>query len=112
MATDKTEKYEISRVGAVPVKNSGRGQHHKGDGIIYLGNEPFITTDVKEYGKGYRLTPENWGKIDMDAKINRTDPMLQITLGESDPGRLRLIVITEDMFLELLKVYKEKHERE
>jgi hypothetical protein len=48
----------------------------------------------------------------MDAKINRTDPMLQITLGESDPGRLRLIVITEDMFLELLKVYKEKHERE
>lgn len=111
MATDKTEKYEISRVGAVPVKNSGRGQHHKGDGIIFLGDEAFITTDVKEYGKGYRLTPENWGKIDMDARINRTDPMLQITLGEENP-KLRLIVITEDMFMELLRVYKENYERE
>lgn len=105
MASDKTERNELARLGATPVKNSGRGQHDKGDGIIYQSdNEPWITVDVKEYAKGYRLTPENWTKINTDAKANRTDPALMIVLGENEP-KTRIVAISEHLFKELMEVH-------
>jgi len=84
-----SEKNEVKRDGAKPVKNSGRGSHQKGDAT--WGD---FVVDYKEYPKGYRVTPDNWAKICTDAM--RTDrsksPALKIIMGEgSDIIRLAVI---------------------
>lgn len=102
MASSKSEKNELDRLNAVPTKNSGRGQHNKGDGIIYYSGEPLLTVDVKEYKLGFRITPEVWAKVNTDAKINGTKPCLFLVLGDSEP-KTRLIVVAEDIFEELMR---------
>ena len=103
-----SELYEIKRIGALPVKNSGRGLHDKGDGIIYHNDgAPFLTVDVKEYELGYRLTQKDWGKVATDAMKNKSYPCLKVVLGRDPSPRKRLVVVEETVFLEMLEAYKE-----
>src|SRR5687768_11581376 len=99
-----SEEYELSRIDAQPTKNSGRGKFQKGDGIISINDEALLTVDVKEYGKGYRITPDNWAKLASDAQANRTDPCLFLVLGEEEP-KTRVVAISEAMFNQLMEVY-------
>lgn len=109
MPSDKTEKYEVRRLGAIPTRNSGRGWIQKADGIVYLNDQPFITTDVKEYGKQFGVSIDNWAKIVGDARQNKnSNPCFQIVLGEEEP-RTRIVAVGESLFLELLEYYIEGH---
>lgn len=109
MDSPGSELYELNRLGAKPTRNSGRGQFNKGDGIIYLADDPLLTVDVKEYAKSYGVSQTTWAKISTDARQNRSEPMLFLALGEEEP-KSRVVVISEGMFLELLDSYREKYE--
>jgi hypothetical protein len=105
MADDKSEAYELSRIEASPTKNSGRGAFSKGDGIIFDGEEPMFTVDVKEYAKSFPISQSTWAKISLDAKKNSgSRPMYKIVLGHVEP-RTRVIVIDEEMFNMIMEVY-------
>ena len=108
MADKESELYELDRIGATPVKNSGRG-FYKGDGMLRTDPEDketnFFTVDVKEYAESYPLSLKNWAKICTDAKFNRTQPMLKVTLGTDEKTRQRMIVISEEMFNMLWEAY-------
>ena len=109
MATDKTEAYELSRLGATPTKNSGRGAFQKGDGIIFEDEEPLLTVDVKEYAASYAVSQKSWAKISTDAKKNgNSEPMLHLALGTEEP-RTRVVCISEGMFLMLLEAYQNQN---
>jgi hypothetical protein len=106
MATQKTELAEIKKSGGKPQPNSGRGSHAKADGIL----EPFCF-DVKEYEKSYSLNVNSWAKICTDAfKSGRRVPALKIVLGALGGKRVRLWVISDDMFQEMLEAWREKYE--
>lgn len=99
-----SERSEIKRDGAKAQKNSGRGQIQKGDARL----GPFIV-DYKEYEKGFRITPENWGKICEDAfRSGRAIPALKLILG--DNPKVRLWVVEESIIEEYLEWYREKYE--
>lgn len=100
MATKKSEEYELSRIGAVPTKNSGRGKFEKGDGIIsYKGAT--VTVDVKEYKESFGLSRKMVAKLGSDTRQNRTDyGIFFVILGEEEP-RQRMVVMTEDMYSDL-----------
>ncbi|ASZ74920.1 Holliday junction resolvase [Rhodococcus phage Trina] len=105
MPDDKSEAYELSRLGAVPTKNSGRGAFNKGDGILYDSNdEKIFTVDVKEYTNSYALSIKNIAKVSTDAVKNGTEPLLHVVLGSEEP-RLRWVAIPESMFLLLWEAY-------
>lgn len=107
MATIKTELYELKRVGATPVKNSGRGLK-KGDGVL----EPFLV-DVKEYTNSYSVSRDNWAKLSMDSLQNgQRQPMLILVLGDKESKKppTRVWVIGESMGLEMLEAWREKYE--
>lgn len=108
MTDAKSELYELSRIGAIGTKNSGRGKFDKGDGLL-LGDsgEPVFTCDVKEYGTSYALSESNLIKISSDAVKNHTQPLLQCVIGAEEP-RQRFVVISERMFLELWELYKKE----
>lgn len=96
MATDKTEAHELKRLGATPQKNSGRGRHDKGDGILgkYL-------VDVKEYSKSFSLSQDVWAKISTDTyRAGCEEPLLLIVLGEGNKV-IRLVVHSMDDFLHM-----------
>lgn len=108
MATAKTERAEIKRDGGKPQPNSGRGSHNKADAIL----EPFCY-DVKEYEKSYSLSIKNWAKICTDAfKSGRRVPALKVVLGEFTGKRVRLWVIEDTMFHEMLEAWREKNENQ
>lgn len=108
MPDDKSEAYELSRLGAVPTKNSGRGAFNKGDGILYdSSGEPVYTCDVKEYKIGYSLSLKNIAKVTTDAMKNGNSPLLHVVLGEEEP-RVRWVAIEEAMFLDMWEEYKKK----
>jgi len=103
MADNRTEQQEVARFGGKPQKNSGRG-HHKGDATL----GPFLV-DVKEYEKSFGLSRTMWGKISTDAiRKERRIPALNVVLGEKSP--LRLWVVEEKMFFEMLQAWEEKYE--
>lgn len=112
MATQKSELRELARMGVTPVHNSGRGTV-KGDGILYVDeedkNSSFFTVDVKEYKSSYGVSQKTWLKIQSDAKANgSTEPMLKVVLGEEDdPDRVRTVVISEKVFMQMWEVFKE-----
>ena len=88
-----TERGELHRLNAKPQKNSGRGPIQKGDGTTAE-----WVIDVKEYPKGYRITPESWAKICTDAfKVDRNkSPMLVLVIGEgSKKVRLAVVDVSE-----------------
>lgn len=88
MADAKTELYELKRIGAAPQKNSGRGKHDKGDGIL----DDYWMVDVKEYSKTFGLSQDVWAKTSTDAfRSGQKEPMLLIVLGEGNKV-IRLVV--------------------
>lgn len=106
MADAKSEQKEVRRDGGKAVANSGRGKHAKGDAVL----EPFLY-DVKEYEKSYGLTKSNWAKVCSDAWTNgRRVPALKVVLGPEGGDRLRLWVVDDAMFHEMLEAWKEKYE--
>lgn len=103
-----SEKSEIKRLGAIPVKNSGRGTN-KGDAVL----PPFLV-DVKEYNQSFSVSRKNWAKISTDA-IARQDgsqPMFVLALGEEGKTPIRLWVMSEKMGMEMYQAWKEKYEGE
>lgn len=97
MATAKTEAYELKRMGAVPQKNSGRGKHDKGDGIL---DDKWLV-DVKEYEKTFGLSQDVWAKTSTDAfRAGQKEPMLLIVLGEGNKV-IRLVVHSMEDFLHM-----------
>lgn len=110
MADAKSELYEIERLGATPVRNSGRG-FHKGDAILRTDEDDpetgFFTVDVKEYNASYGVSIKTWTKLQTDAKANQTEPMFKIVLGQDEPTRLRIVAMSEKVFLEMWEVYKQ-----
>jgi len=103
--SDKTEKREIARFGGTPQKNSGRGLYQKGDAKL----GPFIV-DVKEYGKSFGLSKKVWLKISSDAVKCSGEPALNVVLGDTETNRLRLWVVQEDMFEQMMAAWMEKYE--
>jgi len=105
-----SEAEEIKRDRATPVKNSGRSMGvNKGDATL----EPFLI-DYKEYTEGFTVSRSVWRKISTDAWTNRRrEPALKLILGAediSDKSKIRVFVIGEHMFHEMLEAWREKHE--
>jgi hypothetical protein len=107
VATKQSELSELKRIGATPVKNSGRGLW-KGDGIL----EPFLV-DVKEYNESYSVSRKGWAKLSTDSIQNgRRQPMFVLVLGDKDKMAqpVRVWVVGESMGQEMLEAWREKHE--
>lgn len=99
-----SEKAEIARDGAKAQKNSGRGKIQKGDAQI----GPF-TYDIKEYSKSFAISPAFWSKICTDAyRSGNTEPALKLVMGEKE--KVRLWVISDDMFHDMLRAWMERNE--
>lgn len=100
MPDKKSEEYELSRIGAEPTKNSGRGKFQKGDGVISFRGMS-VTVDVKEYKESFGLSRKMVAKLGADTRQNRTDyGIFFVALGEEEP-RQRMVVMTEQMFNDL-----------
>ncbi len=107
MADNKTEAAELKRIGATPVKNSGRGLR-KGDGKLF----PFLV-DVKEYTKSFSVSRGVWAKLSVDAISNgKMLPALLLCLREKDDPPLRLWVVGEKAFLEMREAWLDKYGEE
>lgn len=102
LADAKTELNEIKRDGATPQKNSGRGAHDKGDGVL----EPFLI-DYKEYTESFSVSRTNWAKLQRDAwTAGRREPAFKLVLGkDGSKDKLRVWVISDAMFHEMLEIY-------
>jgi hypothetical protein len=101
-----SEEFELKRIGATPVKNSGRSRGiEKGDGVL----EPFLV-DVKEYTNSFSVSRDNWKKLSTDAIHNgRRQPMLVLALIKEGEAPIRLWVVGESMGLEMHEAWKEKY---
>lgn len=107
MADAKTELREIKRMGAVPQKNSGRGKHAKGDAIL----DKTWMVDIKEYSKSFGISKDVWAKTCTDAfKAGGLEPLLAITLGEEGNNKVRLVVISQEHFMDLKETYTKINE--
>ena len=105
MANLKSERDEIKRFGGKPQPNSGRGHNKKGDATL----GPFVV-DVKEYAKSFAVSIKNWAKVLTDArKSGFYHPAFNIVLGDPESPRLRLWVVGDDMFHEMLEAWEEKY---
>ncbi len=94
MADKKSELNELALYGAKPQRNSGRGRHDKGDGIL----DGLFMVDVKEYGTSYSLSLDSWAKVCTDAyRAGGYEPLIGVTLGTGNK-KVRLAVISKDMF--------------
>lgn len=103
-----SEESEVKRDGAKAQKNSGRGQYQKGDAV--LGG--MLTIDYKEYSKSFSVNRDVWSKICMDAMRNgQTIPALKLILGEGN-SKTRLMVISEDFFMEMWDLWYERYGEE
>lgn len=96
-----SEEVEIKQDGAKPQHNSGRGYRNKGDALL----GPFCV-DIKEYVKSFSLSIDVWRKICSDAIHSQKEPALKIVLGK-DNNRVRLWVVSDDMFKRMLDTYVE-----
>ena len=105
MADAKSEREEIRRDGATPQPNSGRGKHRKGDAIL----DPFIV-DYKEYSKSFGVSKDVWAKICTDANYGHKFPALKLVLGENDGHKIRLWVISDNMFHDMRNAWMEKYD--
>jgi hypothetical protein len=102
-----SEAAEIKRMGATPQRNSGRGILEKGDAKLH----PFLI-DIKEYDESFSVSRKNWAKLTSDAyRAQKSVPAFFLALGsESDKTKLRLWVISDDMFQEMREAWLEKYE--
>lgn len=101
-----TEIKEIKRDGATAQKNSGRGMYQKGDAIL----DCFLI-DYKEYNESFGVSRKVWAKVQSDAfRSGQRQPALKLVLGsEEDAQKLRLWVIGDSIFHEMLEAWKEKY---
>jgi hypothetical protein len=99
-----SEEIEAWRDGATLHRNSGRGFIEKGDARL----GPFCV-DYKEYAKSFGVSRSVWSKCTKDALRMRLQPALRLVLGDSEP-KLRVWVIGDDMFKEMLEAWKEKND--
>lgn len=106
MADKKSELSELKRYGAKPQKNSGRGKHDKGDGVI----DDLFMVDVKEYAQSYSISIDGWAKVCTDAfRSGGLEPLIGLTLGTGNK-RVRLAVISKDMFDAMKAAYLREQE--
>lgn len=111
MANQKSELYEVKRMGFTPTRNSGRGYLEKADAVFHAPTtgDTLITLDIKEANKSFSLTEKVWAKVTTDAKKNQnSEPMIKAVLGEQEP-KVRLVVITEDFYLQLQQAWLDRH---
>lgn len=99
-----TEAKQIKRDGAKAQKNSGRGMYQKGDAT----KGPFLI-DYKEFNESFAVSRKNWAKLQSDAfRTAQSQPAFRLVLGSKDnPDRLRLWVISDDMFNEMLDAWEQ-----
>ena len=104
-----SEKKEIERFGGRAQKNSGRGILEKGDATL----GPFLV-DVKEYDESFSVSRSNWAKVSSDAyRAQQRQPMFWLALGDKEAKqKLRLVVISVDMFQEMYEAWKEKYDEQ
>lgn len=101
-----SEEREAKRDGAKLQRNSGRGILEKGDATI----GPF-TIDYKEYDESFGVSRKVWAKCKLDAWKNKSLPALKLVLGSKDStDKVRLWVIDDTMFHEMLEAWQEKYE--
>lgn len=101
MADKQSELRELKRFDATPQKNSGRGKHDKGDGIV----DGTFMIDVKEYEKSFSITQDVWAKTCTDAyRAGGLEPMLGVVLGSGN-NKVRLVVISKTMFEDMKAAY-------
>ena len=101
-----TEAKQIKRDGAKAQRNSGRGILEKGDATL----GPFLI-DYKEYDESFSVSRSNWAKLQSDAlRAQQRMPVFRLVLGskESDT-KLRLWVVGDTMFREMLEAWEEKY---
>ena len=96
-----SESGEAFRDGATLQKNSGRGWIQNGDALW----GPFVV-DYKMFNKSFSLSRSVWSKVTNDAVFHRKEPLLKIVLGKGD-SKLRLFVVEEDMFHEMMEVWEQ-----
>lgn len=100
-----SEKIEAGRDGAKLHRNSGRGVVEKGDATL----GPF-TVDYKEYTESFGVSRKVWAKCTLDAIKMRAKPALRLVLsGREREIPLRVWVIGDDMFKEMLEAWEEKY---
>jgi hypothetical protein len=99
-----TEELEAKRDGARLTKNSGRGVVEKGDATL----GPFCI-DYKEYTETFGVSRSVWSKTTRDALHMRKQPALKLVLGGDDNQKVRLWVINDIMFHEMLDAWTEKY---
>lgn len=103
-----TEEGEAKRDNARLQSNSGRGYIQKGDAIL-----KDFCLDYKEYTDGFRVSRRNWGKCNADAGRMRKWPLMKLVLKDKDSEhRLRLFVIEERHFNELLEAHGRESARD
>lgn len=98
-----TEKGEAKRDGASLQRNSGRGILEKADGVL----GPFVV-DYKEYTESFGVSRKVWAKLVSDAWRMKLQPALKLVLGGDGP-KLRLWVISDAMFKEMLEAWEDKY---
>ena len=92
----RTEKEEIKKDKAKPVKNSGRG-FKKGDAEFHE-----FLLDYKHNGASFTLTRIAWMKMRKDAwKANHKYPCISVVLGEDSD--VKVAIIEWHVFKELIK---------
>lgn len=99
-----SEALEAARDGATLHRNSGRGVIEKGDARL----GPFCI-DYKEYNQSFGVSRKVWAKCTLDALKMRLKPALRLVLGEEDKPKVRVWVIGDDMFHEMLLAWQEKY---
>lgn len=80
--------------------------YQKGDARL----GPFLI-DYKEYDESFAVSRKGWAKLQSDAfRTAQSQPTFRLVLGSKDsPDKLRLWVISDDMFNEMLEAWEEKY---
>lgn len=99
-----SEELEAARDGAKLHRNSGRGVIEKGDARL----GPFCI-DYKEYTESFGVSRNVWAKCTKDALHMKRQPALKLVLGGEDNKKVRLWVINDVMFHEMLEAWTEKY---
>lgn len=100
-----SEETEAKRDGSKLQRNSGRGILEKGDAKI----GPFLI-DYKEYDESFGVSRKAWAKCRLDAWKMKLEPALKLVLGTKEStDKVRLWVVSDTMFHEMLEAWQEKY---
>lgn len=100
-----TEAQEIKRDGGSAQPNSGRRKIGRFKGDARVG--PFVY-DIKEYARSFAVNAQVWAKASTDAIRAGGIPAIKIVIG-SGRETIRLWVISDVMFHEMLDAWEEKY---